>query len=344
MTPFFSVVVPVYNVQDYLQRCADSILKQSYQSFEIILVDDGSTDSSGRLCDELARQQKAISVVHKENGGLGSARNAGLDACRGEYVLFVDSDDWIEQNTLENIHSRLSAMTVDIVTYGYIKRENEEAVLKEVAAFPEGHYDRQQIQNRILPDSIAREPAFNQVKLPTQLSACMCAYRRGFLEKYHIRFESEREILSEDWLFNICCLTRAENMIVIHDCFYNYDTREGSLSQSYKADTYERKRKLYVRYQEELKATDNWNALCQRRMKNFWLEAIYCCVIIEFANPDWKQDGKKKIEVFTADPEFRQYISELKRSNSTKKGLLFVAVVKLKLFGFLRFVYLNVKK
>lgn len=96
-----TVIIPVYNVEKYLDRCADSVLKQTYGNLEIILVNDGSKDGSGALCEKLARKDSRIQVIHKENGGLSSARNAGIDIAKGEYLSFVDSDDWIEEDALE---------------------------------------------------------------------------------------------------------------------------------------------------------------------------------------------------------------------------------------------------
>ena len=96
MNELLSIIVPVYNVEMYLKRCVDSILKQDYDNMEIILVDDGSTDSSGVICDQYASNYKNVKVIHKKNGGLSDARNFGLDNCRGQYISFIDSDDWIE--------------------------------------------------------------------------------------------------------------------------------------------------------------------------------------------------------------------------------------------------------
>lgn len=91
-----SIIVAVYNIEEYLQRCVDSILAQTYRNLEIILVDDGATDSSGRICDEYAQKDERIQVIHKKNGGLSDARNAGMDVAKGDYIGFVDGDDWIE--------------------------------------------------------------------------------------------------------------------------------------------------------------------------------------------------------------------------------------------------------
>lgn len=98
--PKISIIVPVYNVEKYLRKCIDSILNQTFKDFELILIDDGSTDESGKICDEYNLKDNRIKVIHKENGGLSSARNAGLDIAQGEYIGFVDSDDWIESDQI----------------------------------------------------------------------------------------------------------------------------------------------------------------------------------------------------------------------------------------------------
>ena len=101
--PLVSVIVPIYKVEPYLRRCLDSIVKQTYTNLEIILVDDGSPDGCPQICDEYAARDKRIIVIHKKNGGLSDARNAGLDICKGEYISFVDSDDWTNENYIANL-------------------------------------------------------------------------------------------------------------------------------------------------------------------------------------------------------------------------------------------------
>lgn len=114
MDRLISVIVPVYNVEDYLEKCVDSIINQTYKNLEIILIDDGSTDSCPSLCDELKKRDKRIKVVHKSNGGLSSARNKGLDIAKGSLISFVDSDDYIEESMLEELKNNMDKYSSDI--------------------------------------------------------------------------------------------------------------------------------------------------------------------------------------------------------------------------------------
>ena len=131
-TPLVSVIVPVYNVAPYLEQCLDSIVNQTYRNLEIILVDDGSTDESGAICDRYAELDSRIKVVHKENGGQSSARNVALDMMTGEWVLFVDSDDWIELNTLELLFEQKDERA-DLVEFGwnFIYRDSNKVFLNQ---------------------------------------------------------------------------------------------------------------------------------------------------------------------------------------------------------------------
>lgn len=123
-TPLISVIVPVYNVEPYLAECLDSVMAQSYKHIEIIVVDDGSTDNSGQLCDQYAERDPRIKVVHKKNGGLSEARNLGIDRARGEYIAFVDSDDVISPNFLQVLYSQLISNGADLAICRYVHFTN----------------------------------------------------------------------------------------------------------------------------------------------------------------------------------------------------------------------------
>ena len=113
-TPLVSIIVPIYKVESYLRRCLDSVVSQTYTNLEIILVDDGSPDGCPQICDEYASKDSRIIVIHKENGGLSDARNVGLDICKGEYISFVDSDDWINNHYIEKLLSAAETVKADI--------------------------------------------------------------------------------------------------------------------------------------------------------------------------------------------------------------------------------------
>ena len=127
MQELLTVIVPVYNVERYLVQCVDSIINQTYKELEIILVDDGSTDASGRICDEYATKDQRIKVIHKVNGGLVSARKAGLTVANGNFIAFVDSDDWIDADMYEQLLGEMIQSDSDILASGFYKEYGEKA-------------------------------------------------------------------------------------------------------------------------------------------------------------------------------------------------------------------------
>lgn len=121
-SPLISIIVPIYNVEAYLEKCVQSIISQHYRNLEIILVDDGSTDSCPQMCDEFANKDSRIRVIHKVNGGLVTARKAGFAAATGEYIMSVDSDDWIESGMCEGLLETLQSFGADFAASGYVLR------------------------------------------------------------------------------------------------------------------------------------------------------------------------------------------------------------------------------
>ena len=127
INPLISVIVPVYKVEQYLRRCVDSVLTQTYQNLEVVLVDDGSPDKCGTICDEYAKKDRRIGVIHQENRGLSAARNAGLDVCTGEFVTFVDSDDYIEQDLIQRLFDGIGG--ADLCGGGLIREEQSGTII-----------------------------------------------------------------------------------------------------------------------------------------------------------------------------------------------------------------------
>ncbi len=212
-----SVVVPVYNVEPYLSDCINSILNQTYSNFELILVDDGSTDKSGEICDEFAAEDKRISVIHIENGGISNARNTGLDQARGEWVMFVDSDDWIENECLahliSNVDTEMSAVacSLRVCTDG--------AVEKEIIHKSEKYTGRDSIRT-----------AYSVGALKQSFYGPIGKLYRGDIIK-NIRFDKQLAV-AEDIVFNVEFLSKSH--CVATTDYVGYNIRSNITSTTHK--------------------------------------------------------------------------------------------------------------
>ena len=223
-----SIVVPMYKVERYLERCLDSILAQTLSDFELILVDDGSPDSSGQMADEYALKDPRIKVVHKKNGGLSSARNAGTRLATGRYVGYIDSDDWVEPSMFERLLHTAELFSVDIVMFDYTRKARlSERIHTE--CIDSGLYDREKIINNLFPSLIIRE----DISYGPVLSAWSCFYRLDFLRAHRLEFD-ETVLFSEDSLFNSIAIEKTGSFYYIKESFYNYFHNEDSISTVYK--------------------------------------------------------------------------------------------------------------
>ena len=222
--PKISVVVPVYNVAKYLNRCVDSILQQKYTNFEIILVDDGSTDGSSEICDVYSNVSN-IKVYHKSNGGLSSARNFGISKVTGEYLSFIDSDDWINPNYFTSFISAMS-LGADIIIGDYtlyINGSEKEHIHR--ANIDEGSYIGESCKDVFL-DSLIRKGQY--------MSVWRNLYSLKFLKDNNLTFISEREIYAEDDYFNMIAYTLCKHIFKVNTAGYYHVIYKGSLSQSYR--------------------------------------------------------------------------------------------------------------
>jgi len=235
--PYFSIVLPVYNVETYLARCIESIVHQSFTNYEMILVDDGSGDGSGAICDAYAKQDERIQVIHKANGGLSSARNAGMKKARGRYIFFVDSDDWIEPEALACLYGKIENNPCDVLKFNFYNQPSGEETISSIST---GIYEKDEITNCVMHEAIKETGRIN-------FSAWSHVYRTELLKREKIEFVSEREIGSEDYLFNFQVYLCANRMQVIAECLYDYDCREGSLSRRYRPALFEQYYQLQVR-------------------------------------------------------------------------------------------------
>lgn len=337
---YITIVIPVYNVQNYIERCVKSFVCQNYEDYELILVDDGSTDDSGRVCDELAGKYSKVTAVHKENGGLASARNYGLKYAVGKYVTFVDSDDWVVENYLRTLDSCLKEHQPDVMKFGYQRVKDGVSGKITIPYYDVGLYNRDDIEKDILPGAIGPERLFDYNRTAL-LSACTCAYSLKFLKENHILFESEREILNEDHLFNIGVLLNAKSVYVSHEILYMYDYRGGSLSKRYVQKMLERKLKLLNRYKSllvEKSLFDVYNKAYYAQC----VDSFYACITNE-CGPWGKKNSVKNIKRILNEPECVYALVKCNHNNLGIKGNTIYWLMRTKQASMIYFIYRTLK-
>lgn len=213
--PIVTVVVPVYNVEADLNRCIESLVGQTLKSLQIVLVDDGSTDRSGLLCDSWAKRDKRILVVHKQNGGLSSARNAGIAAADGDYLGFVDSDDYVEPHMFEALLAGFNDDSVTITCCGrYVHMGS--LVKEDFTIHGKRTMNAADAMREVLLGNIV------------DVSACDKLYRRRLFDG--VRYPDGR--ISEDAAIILQLLNRCENVVHVGECLYHYVFRVGSISKA----------------------------------------------------------------------------------------------------------------
>lgn len=220
-----SVIVPVYNAEKYLSQCVDSILAQTLRDIEVILVDDGSTDSSPAMCDAYAEKDSRVKVIHKVNGRAASARNAGMKIAQGEYIAFVDSDDWISPDMYE----QMLASGADVCLCDYVRFQGEQKFSFTQPNIREGFYDKSQIRKEVYPHLV-----MDGIEFPITISNWAMLIRRKVITENHLSYR-EDILISEDAPFGSEVLYCANSFAYLKgQQFYHYRITEGSASKSYK--------------------------------------------------------------------------------------------------------------
>ena len=243
MKDLVSVIVPVYNVEQYLDKCVDSIVHQSYKKLEIILIDDGSKDSSGQLCDKWKQMDNRIKVIHKQNEGLGFARNSGLEIATGKYIMFVDSDDFINEKMVEKLYVKMQITKSDTVFCGLNRVYPDGRSVEVPAVYNNQSFEGADIINNVLLEMVGSKPQ-DKEDANLFMSVWHALYSKDVIDKWGIRFQSERIIMCEDIMFHIQYLRYASKVTYISDGLYYYRVNQKSVSQVYDRTRFERQKIL----------------------------------------------------------------------------------------------------
>ena len=234
-----SVIVPIYNVEKYLDACLQSIADQTYKNLEVLMVNDGTKDNSAEIAVRFAEKDPRFVLWNKENGGLSSARNYGLDRATGDFVCFIDSDDYIKPGYVEHFINKIGDSEVAIGKYVFDDREiGKEYVPYESMRINKkyvGDEKTHEIVERLMFDSLDGDFEIKDTLMPVWKNM----YRRDFIEKKNLRFVSERLVYMEDYIFNLEAYAKASSVTLIDDADYVHLNLKGTLSQSYRKNMFE---------------------------------------------------------------------------------------------------------
>lgn len=243
--PKVSIVVPCYGVEQYLDRCVESLVGQSLKDIEIILIDDESPDRVPEMCDTWSIKDSRIKVVHKKNGGLGMACNTGIEVATGEYIAFCDSDDYVDKEMYESMYHEAKKGNDDMVFTG-LKRVDSKGNFLGYMTHPSEKliFDTKPAIEDFLKAMIASEPTV-PLERKIMVSAKVVLYRREIIVSNNLRFVSERQYPSEDLLFNVLVAAYSKKICILPLYFYNYIVNYGSISTEVRTDKFPLFKQLY---------------------------------------------------------------------------------------------------
>lgn len=290
-----SVIVPVYNVESYVAKCIESIQNQSYQHLEIILVDDGSTDDSGDICDQYAAYDDRIKVIHQENGGLSAARNTGIEAANGDYIAFVDSDDYIAPNMYEDMLHILKDNDLDILECTAFRDKNGTII--------EGCNDGKL-------EIFDKDDALRLAMHDCFVAAWSKLYKRSAIGD--VRFPIGRKF--EDTATSYLYVANSKRVGHINRCYYYYLLNPNSITQT----SFNPKSRwdFVIGYEERLKYAINHHLPYVDDCNSLLMKAVLSCLTAYYANPTGNQvyydKCKHLIETYRSDISYKQLNSKYK--------------------------------
>lgn len=254
--PKVSVIVPVHNTEKYLPRCMESLQKQTLADLQIILIDDGSSDGSGELCDSYARRDARILVIHQKNSGLGMTRNAGMSLAEGEYISFVDSDDYVLPDMYKRMYKAGISNKAQMVLAGMrqvggnlFAKENSE---KQICCFEkEEVFEGTEGVKQLMLGTVGALPGEPEDSR-YNFSVCKNIYQRELIQKKGLLFESERKVIAEDVLFGLDFISKLERAVGIPGAYYCYCRNDTSLTRAYRPDMFEQFKKMVPFIEEKL--------------------------------------------------------------------------------------------
>ncbi|NLV49506.1 MAG: glycosyltransferase family 2 protein [Clostridiales bacterium] len=330
--PKLSVIIPAYNARAYIGRCLDSVLAQTFADFEVIAIDDGSTDDTAGIITSYAEKDERVRLLRRENGGVSAARNSGLEKARGELIAFADADDWLEPDTYEILVGELLRTGASTAACADMKIYDGGRTQPEAAPLPEGFYTKEEVALKLvlplLQDRLSENPVNGYV--------FRFVYDRKVIERARLRFEGA---YLEDEVFLIEYLLEGGSLVCVDRPLYNYYQNMSSATRRYMKDytetflsSFNRKKDIVRKYSPPV--SEGWE-------NNTCWAGLLIAVSNECApgNPAPFSVKLKRIREICAVPEFAQAVRELKPSGMSRGKTVVAAMIRRRLFLPLALMY-----
>lgn len=326
-----SVVVPVYKVEKYLDHCLKSIVSQSYENLEIILVDDGSPDRCPEICDSWAQKDGRIKVFHQENQGLSAARNVGIAHATGQYICFFDSDDFVDSETVRHAYDVAEKENTDLVIFGisFVNEAGEERG-REIPCTQRWVYVGDQVREELLPELVGKNPRTGK-SAQVMLSAWRVLFSMELIRRTNWKFVSEKEVISEDVYSLLALYKNVDKVAILSEPLYCYRVNEQSVSRSYRPDRFAKNRQFYLQCVALCKEC-GYSDEVKRRCYEPYLANVFATLkqaVVYYGNY-----GKAIAELRTMinDPVFQSVLTEKKKDRDGFNKKLFYWAARNKLY------------
>lgn len=328
-----SIIIPVYNVQKYLNDCIESVVGQTLADIEIILVDDGSTDNSGNMCEEWKKKDNRITVYHKENGGLMSAWKYGVKHANGEYIGFVDSDDWVDSNMFETLLDTAVSNDVDLVCCGLIQEFSDGSRKFEKINFNGKKYSKNQIENDIFPIMLYNRQSHGRMLAPNKVTKL---YKRELLLSV-LDFCSDSVSIGEDLLTTFNYINKIGSVIFLPDFHpYHYRINSDSMIQKFSSEKY---KKITELKKFLMKSNDSAGYDFAYQINadyiQLMLNQLDCEILFSGESSHTLKENMKQLYNYC---EFSASVNAVDVKTLPNKQRLYLTLLKHKLYGLLIFI------
>lgn len=315
--PLFSVLIPVFKIEKYIEECVLSITNQSFSGFEIILIDDGSPDSCPEICERLRKNDSRIKVLHKKNEGVAKARRDGAEIAEGEYVICIDGDDWLKKDCLTKISEVVQKKNIDIFCFGMLADNGKQTTPLGIN-YREGFYSKQAIEKEIFPLLIQKSDASYFIP-----SLCGKVIRRQlFLDNV---LANENVTIGEDGACVIPCVFHANSMYISNECFYFYRYNSESATKGKKVFNWDWP-KLVANHIEN-RIDINYGDM-QRQLYRKITHDIFSVVVSQFNRKEKYSVIVKDINTHLDDKVYKEAIQKCEFEGSIKARIMMIVLKK----------------